>query len=399
MLSSSTLRLIFCLLFMTFTSVNAEVYRWQDEEGKWHFGDTPVDKQGNPVYEEVEESATPTKKPSKNKLTEQPNKPPINKSASDLSKESDQAVTLDSPPDSENALSEVTHAVVTIKTAMGNGSGFFITDTGFLITNKHVVRPASTRSVGELEKILKEKTASLRNIERAMKTEKASLRDRKETIKDLKKMARSLDGLQKKMALQRIENLTEQYENRIKAYEEFKKQFRKIKNEHDKAASDFRLSSAISSTAQQFKLIMKNKEEHRAKLVSLSKEYDLALLKLENGLSKFENEKAPYLALAKSVNVFQGLPVYAIGSPLGLRDSMTSGIISRLDDNYLVTDVQILPGNSGGPLVSAEGVVLGVNTLKLGKTALSEGFGFSIPINRVLEEFAEELSGSDLLFK
>ena len=80
----------------------------------------------------------------------------------------------------------------------------------------------------------------------------------------------------------------------------------------------------------------------------------------------------------------------AIGNPLGLSSSVTSGIISAVnrevtdeDGNTYVaiqTDASINSGNSGGALVNSQGQVIGVNTLKLSGTGV-EGVGFAIPIN------------------
>jgi S1-C subfamily serine protease len=90
----------------------------------------------------------------------------------------------------------------------------------------------------------------------------------------------------------------------------------------------------------------------------------------------------------------QGQVVYAIGSPMGLNNTVTSGIFSAYrkkvgtDEIYLQTDAAINPGNSGGPLVDARGDVLGVNTMILSNT---EGIGLAIPIEVVLEEFSGSL--------
>jgi len=70
-----------------------------------------------------------------------------------------------------------------------------------------------------------------------------------------------------------------------------------------------------------------------------------------------------------------------------MRDSVTSGIIARRQDEYLVTDAQILPGNSGGPLLNETGEVIGVNTLKFAENAIATGFGMAIPSAVIDDEF------------
>ena len=81
----------------------------------------------------------------------------------------------------------------------------------------------------------------------------------------------------------------------------------------------------------------------------------------------------------------------AFGSPLGLENSVTLGVVSALarqlrpDDPmiYLQTDAPINPGNSGGPLVDVEGRLVGLNTLILSQGGGSEGLGFAAPSNIV----------------
>ncbi len=86
--------------------------------------------------------------------------------------------------------------------------------------------------------------------------------------------------------------------------------------------------------------------------------------------------------------------MYTIGSPVGLRQTVTAGIFSgyrKREDNdqvYLQTDAAINPGNSGGPLIDEFGFVYGVNTMILRNT---EGIGFAIPIETVFEEFGSDL--------
>jgi len=117
-----------------------------------------------------------------------------------------------------------------------------------------------------------------------------------------------------------------------------------------------------------------------AKLVGLHKESDLALLKVEG-------HNFPTLALGTGRPVQPGELVFAIGSPEGLQNSVTMGVVSsvwRQPDPekplvYIQTDAPINPGNSGGPLVDLDGYVLGLNTFILSEGGGSEGLGFAIP--------------------
>src|SRR6266852_6362174 len=117
-----------------------------------------------------------------------------------------------------------------------------------------------------------------------------------------------------------------------------------------------------------------------AKLLGTHKASDLALLKVEAS-------HLPTLTLGSEKRVRQGELVLAIGSPEGLRDSVTMGVISSVARQpdpdepmvYIQTDAAMNPGNSGGPLVDIDGNVVGLNTLMLSTGGGSEGLGFAIP--------------------
>lgn len=144
-------------------------------------------------------------------------------------------------------------------------------------------------------------------------------------------------------------------------------------------------------------------KKYTAKIVGRDSSYDLAVLKIDV-------TGAPTLQLGDSEKVAVGDAVIAIGSPLGLAGTVTSGIISAKNRpvttgtgsgessfiNALQTDAAINPGNSGGPLVDATGAVVGVNSAiaSLGSSAGGQsgsiGLGFAIPINQA-KKTAEQL--------
>jgi serine protease Do len=121
-----------------------------------------------------------------------------------------------------------------------------------------------------------------------------------------------------------------------------------------------------------------------AQVVGIDSTTDLALLKIPvQGL--------PALAMADSDALRQGQIVLAFGSPLGLGDTVTMGVVSAVareltpDDMmvYIQTDAPINPGNSGGPLVDSHGRVIGINTMIISQSGGSEGMGLAIPSNIV----------------
>ena len=124
---------------------------------------------------------------------------------------------------------------------------------------------------------------------------------------------------------------------------------------------------------------------YEAKIVGKDSQTDLAVLKIE----KSDLTAAEF---ADSDQAVVGEFVMAVGSPLGLDATVTTGIVSAVnrevesDGNTFVciqTDAAINSGNSGGALVNSDGKVIGINTLKLSGTGV-EGIGFAIPINSTL---------------
>src|SRR5271155_5807390 len=117
-----------------------------------------------------------------------------------------------------------------------------------------------------------------------------------------------------------------------------------------------------------------------ARVIGVARDIDLALLKIDG-------VKLPALPVASYRNLRQGEIVFAFGSPEGLRNTVTMGVISAvarqtdLDSTmvYVQTDAPINPGNSGGPLVNVNGEVVGVNTFILSQSGGNEGLGFAIP--------------------
>jgi len=128
----------------------------------------------------------------------------------------------------------------------------------------------------------------------------------------------------------------------------------------------------------------------RADIAGIDVETDIAVLKVPTtGL--------PALELGDSDALEQGQLVLALGSPLGLENSVTMGVVSsterqlRPDDSttYVQTDAPINPGNSGGPLVDAAGRVIGINTLLYSQSGGNEGIGFAVPSNVVRRVFEQ----------
>jgi serine protease Do len=133
-----------------------------------------------------------------------------------------------------------------------------------------------------------------------------------------------------------------------------------------------------------------------ARIVGITSELDLALLKVDG-------MKLTALPLATYSQLRQGETVFAFGSPIGLRNSLTHGLVSavarQVDPDspqiFVQTDAPINPGNSGGPLVNIRGEVVGVNTFIMSQSGGNEGLGFAVPsatartVFRQLKQFGQ----------
>lgn len=112
---------------------------------------------------------------------------------------------------------------------------------------------------------------------------------------------------------------------------------------------------------------------------------DIALIQLDNA------EKLPVAKLSTADNLRVGDAVVAVGNPYGLGGTVTSGIVSAMGrninsgpyDNYIQTDAAINKGNSGGPLFSTDGEVVGMNTAIFSPSGGSVGIGFSVPAQTI----------------
>lgn len=249
-------------------------------------------------------------------------------------------------------IARAANATVFIETAWGSGSGFFIDSGCKIVTNSHVVHLDSQRvqsmeaQQDRLKQIIEYEEREIARAEDGIRyiSDRGNRREVEKFIK-LKK--------------ERLEQLKSRYQAFTSTLESIK---------YGSGVSDLRVSLIDGS-------------QYTAIISQLSESYDLALLEL----------LAPncvFIEPGNSNTLRRGDPVYTVGHPVGLRYSVTSGIISGFREHagvrYIQTDAPINPGNSGGPLIDRSGEVIGVNTMILADT---EGIGFAIPIEVVVDEF------------
>jgi len=136
----------------------------------------------------------------------------------------------------------------------------------------------------------------------------------------------------------------------------------------------------VVEDADTIKVKLKDEREFDAKVVGRDPQTDLALIKVD------AKGELPVARLGRSAELKVGEWVLAVGSPFGLEQTVTAGIVSAKGraigsgpyDDFIQTDASINPGNSGGPLVNLNGEVVGINTAII---AQGQGIGFAIPID------------------
>jgi serine protease Do len=143
----------------------------------------------------------------------------------------------------------------------------------------------------------------------------------------------------------------------------------------------------VVENANEVTVTLTDKREFTAKVVGTDPWSDVAVVKINaTGL--------PVMQLGDSTRAQAGDIVFAIGSPLGLKNTVTMGIVSatgraglgieRFED-FIQTDASINPGNSGGALINTGGHLIGINTAILSGSGGNQGIGFAIPVNMARE--------------
>jgi serine protease Do len=134
-----------------------------------------------------------------------------------------------------------------------------------------------------------------------------------------------------------------------------------------------------------------------ATLTGFDRQTDVAILKVSAS-------RLPVVQLASNVSLCAGEPIAAVGAPFGLERSATAGVISAyprfLPGNgaapWIQTDVAMNPGSSGGPVINADGVVIGMSTMIYTVTGIFMGVSFALPIDRVMH-IARQLASNGLV--
>lgn len=154
-------------------------------------------------------------------------------------------------------------------------------------------------------------------------------------------------------------------------------------------------SSHVISGAPSVQITISTGEVFKGSIVSvMGKDNDLAIIKIN------AKKTLPTIALGDSEKVKVGQKVLAIGNPFGFSNTLTIGIVSRIDysKNKIQTDAAINPGNSGGPIINIHGEVIGISQsiYNPDNNISNIGIGFAVPINEAKNFIKLAMSNSKL---
>jgi S1-C subfamily serine protease len=334
-------------------SVPAAVYKYK-KDGVWHFTDNPGDVP-----------------PSQLNSTAAPQAP--HQAAADLKKK------LFSALKPANEIERATLATVAIETSFGYGTGFFVTDDGYILTNKHVIRQMSGPGTAN-DPAAASRASALDRFEAQLQREMERL---EEAHNDLAAFRRFIDGQPESPSRQynesRYQEGLQRYRRWEKSLDEHQQKLSAERSAFEATLVQQRVDASLAGLNRNFSIYLADNTPLYAYVVEISEAYDLALLKVDGYTTPFLAPQNPFASA-------QGDPVYAIGNPVKLRNSVTSGVVSGFQGAFVKTNAQIYPGNSGGPLVTAQGRVIGINTFKK-LTHKFEGLGFAISIAVAMDAF------------
>ena len=332
----------------------AKLYKYKDENGVWRFTDSPVtDEQ---VSESMEESSASVKTASRDLVS--------------------QLLEKMAP---KNDLEKASMATIGIQTPAGFGSGFFVTNDGFIITNKHVLR-GSEQVIQQTEQKYQEVEAEIEEAKAAIRQKEAEIEKAELEVEMYKASLDEEDDRSVRWAGEKKYHIARvQIQKWKTALNKDRQKLAELQASIAQNKDDFHFTVNSAEFAHHFTIFLADNSELYVNLIKVSDQHDLALLKLDG-------YKTPEIQTLDSDQIPTGERVFAIGNPVGLKNSVAAGILSGHENGFVKTDAKIYPGNSGGPLVDKDGRVIGINTMKL-LTRNFEGLGFAIPIETALAEF------------
>ena len=260
-----------------------------------------------------------------------------------------------SPP--RNAIEAARNATVLIKTGWGSGSGFILDSQCHVITNRHVVDTNGTRVANMV--IDPQVQSRIVNAQQQLQVSIANSQRLRSEWTD--QPGHNMDIVELTAHIKLMQTKLVELSNTRQA-----------------------VSDKVESSGREgFSVTLVDGTIFEGLHAEISTNTDLALVRLPA-------DHCPFISTGNSMALKLGERLFTIGNPLGLTDSVTSGVFSGQqnlnDQRALQTDAPINHGNSGGPLITENSQVVGINTMVL---AGAQGIGFAIPIETAFHEFSE----------
>jgi len=341
----------------------AEILGYQDASGLWHFTDRPtqgavrIESYGQAEVRDLAAQLAAWRGPTSG------------------------SETSGSEQELEPAL-----AVVSVRTPVAEGAGFFCSQDGYILTTRHLVRPVGSDAwqqgqaaidqaqggLDELEGQAREWRSRLARIDAQLGRLQASGDERAARAAHLPAEA-DAESVREKRA---------QVAQRVQELERLVRE-RRRQTRSDRVAFDVKSASATLAASVEIRLA--DQTPLRARVVAVSQAEDLALLKLDG-------YRTPALRCGAEVSLTPGQAVFALGHPDDSSVGVAPGMVLSASAEELVTSAQLVPGYSGGPMLDGSGRVVGVSALKrvaADEQVYAEGLGIAIPIASARREFRQ----------
>jgi S1-C subfamily serine protease len=350
------------LLCAAALGAGGDIYRYQDAQGVWQFTDAPPPN--------IDADLVPD-------ITWGRQAPATTGDLSAQLQEGFEAVT---------PIARATMAVVTVKSGFAVGSGFFCSPEGHILTNRHVVRPSEDDRFAAEERTVDGRDEQADDFERQVDSGRRQLAMMEKDLAGYERvMGGNGDAAAKSWAKEAHADLSARYREAKAKVQEMTAELATLKRDVSHQRQDLDWTRTSAAIATSFDVLLRDGTEVQARVVDISAKHDLALLKLDGF-------RTPYLRLDRPVALAHGLRVFAIGNPVGMDTAITSGVITSIGRDYVRTDAEIPPGNSGGPLITEDGAVVGINVAKDAAeetSASAVGSGQAIPTAAAVEDFPQ----------
>lgn len=287
------------LLLLLFPSEGmSKTYKYIDEQGQTHYSD------------KLPESSVKVQE-LKNKITKQA------PSTKDLKEK------LNKKFPTNNPVEVATLATVEISSEIGQGSGFFFSNDGYIVTNKHVIKSSQSNQDKNKKKLAKSELFFEIAKERLYLSEKQHNILYNELITCKSQLKRNFGVLGKRSLQARCKTLNFEYQVSLKNIRYLESDYYAAKKEFERSKSFLLSSDRNPYWGQRYTIRIKDGTELEAEYISASKDYDLAFLKLKRYMT-------PFLVPLESGLILRGSRVHAIGSPLGISDSLSTGTVTSV---------------------------------------------------------------------